>query len=305
MPFHTDPQLRAAFQGYQGPDPAGCRLIFVGKDANYPPWGEPPLSPEEQQQRASVLNYLTNQPWRGGAVFRESQCYLSRNLYPARAQHPLLLNCFPANRDGAKYHRVMACLFDRMIDRLQVAGQNDLAHNLVTTHSTFVELVRFPTWDDNGKSALRLFQGQVPQGWDDNMGFTDSQRAHREDRLPEWLLNSQRTRPGQSPCTVVLPKSVFKVLCQAEWRGLNMRIFNHRMNQFGNGDVVAIDAPHHNLNQPLPEDFGQCRWHITRGFPYFRGQGLNDEAIGAALTKLGEVLADALQQPGAINAGQP
>lgn len=264
------------------------------------------MSPEEQQQRASVLAYLNSGPWQEGAVFRESPWYLSRRLYPTRAHHPLLLNCFPANRDGAKYHRVMACLFDRMIDRLQVAGQNDLAHNLVTTHSTFVELVRFPTRDNNGNEVLSLFRGEVPQGWGNGAGFTDFQGRHRENHLAEWLLNnSQRTRPGQSPCTVVLPKSVFKVLCQAEWRGLNMRIFNHRMNQFGNGDVVAIDAPHLNDTQPLPADFHQCRWHVTRGFPYFRGRGLNDEAIGAALTQLGEVLADALQQPGANNAGQP
>jgi hypothetical protein len=286
MPFHSDPELRAAFQGYQGPDPTGCRLIFVGKDANYPPWRESPLSPQEQQQRACVLAFLRNGAWRENADFRESQCYLSRNLYPARAHHPSLLRCFPGNKDGAKYHRTFACLIDRIIDRLQAAGQNDLAAGLVTAHCTFVELIGFPTWDDNGSKVLELFRGEVPQGWDDGVDFTGAQQTHRETVLPAWLLNSRRSRP----CTVVLPKSVFRVLCQAGWRGLNTGIFNHRMNQFGNGGVIEIDAPHLNRDQPLPGDFQQCRWLVTGGFPYFRGRGLNDEAIGAALTQLSEVL---------------
>jgi hypothetical protein len=292
MPFHPDPDLRQAFNGYQGQHPLASRLIFLGKDANFPGWGENPLPEQNTTQRNRVLAFLGGQVWTENCDFRESAQYLSRNLYPDRAHHPLLLSCFQGNDPGAKYHRTMACLIDRVIDRLQASRRYDLANSLITQHSTFVELVRIPTPDNNGNHLNTLFEGDVPNDWPNEPDFRQAQEHHRTQNLPEWLLNSQRSKAGHGDCIVVLPMSTFRVLCHNEWQGLNMELLNHRMLQFQNG-IVRIDAEYQN-GPPLPEAFEQCRWFATERFPYFRGNGVNDAVVGATLTGLGQDLADEL-----------
>jgi hypothetical protein len=292
MPFHPDLDLRHAFKGYQGPDPANSRLIFLGKDANFPLWPGHQRAQQDTTQRNCVLAFLRRQVWTENVEFRESIQYLSRNLYPNRAHHPLLLRCFPNNAPGLKYHQTMASLFDRIIDRLQSHGAHTLAESLITKDSTFVELCRFPTSGNNGKHARLLFDGGRPNGFELDDTFHDAQTHHRNASLPTWLLNS--SRPSKSPpCCVVLPKSVFKVLCQANWQGLTMGIFRQCNNVLVQNEIVRIGMQPPQLIQ-LPGPFQNCRWFVTDSFPYFHGKSAHE--IGAALTNLGCELANALHE---------
>jgi hypothetical protein len=291
MPFHPDAALRNAFQGYQGPNPANCRVIFVGKDANFPDWNEIPLPHLQQLQRDSTLAFLENANgnWRWNhGEFRESPLYVSRNQHQNRAHHPFLLSCFPGHRDGAPYHRTMARLIDMIINSLQFAGQNALADNLVTTHSTFVELIRLPTTGNNGNVVPALFQGHMPQGWGDDVGFGVAQEIHRCTTLPNWLLNSNRQKLGQQTCVVVLPKSVFQVLCGAEWHELNNEHLQGVSNWF-------LDNPNQCVCH-LP-GFQDRHWLIVDGFPYFpHFAGWNGVQANWVLNQMANQLANALQQ---------
>lgn len=292
MPFHPDPELRQAFNGYQGPDPATSRLIFLGKDANFPLWPENQPAQQDTTQRNHVLAFLGGQLWAENIEFRESIQYLSRNLYRNRAHHPLLLRCFPSNAPGLKYHQTMASLFDRIIDRLQSHGEHNLAESLITKDSAFVELCRFPTTGNNGEHARLLFGGDTPNGSESDDTFRDQQRKHRDKVLPAWLLNSERSS-NNPRCCVVLPKSVFKVLCQANWQGLTMGSFRQCNNVLVQDEIVRIDLQPPQLIQ-LPGPFQNCRWFVTDSFPYFHGKSAHE--IGAALTNLGSELANALHE---------
>lgn len=287
MPFHRDHFLREAFQGHQGPPATTSRIIFVGKDANFPDWGGAQPTDRQQLQRDSVLAFLKNGAWRENADFRESQCYLSRNLHPARAHHPSLLRCFHGNKDGAKYHRTFACLIDRIIDQLQAADRDDIVADLVTKRCTFVELIRFPTTGNNGNVVQQLFQADLqgmPSEWGDAADFCEAQANHRNKTLPSWLLNSERQK---SLCTVVLPKSVFALLCEAQWHGLKGGHLNDATEYF--------KAPNRYL-YPLAH-LGDCDWLVTDGFPYFSHfAGWGADTITEAMDQLAKKLAVVLRQ---------
>ena len=272
MPFHLDPDLRAAFQGYQGQFPLKSCVIFLGKDANFPKWNANPPVEFQQEQRVRILSFLTGGEWRDGAQFRISQVYANRNENSERAHHPFLLNCFPGNRDGARYHTRIAQLIDRVIDK------NEFRGNQIVAQCSFVELVRYATVGNNGSLLNNLFKGDTPDEWNGDEGFQDAQTQHRE-KLLSWLFEDR----VKNACSVFVPKSVFKFLCEEEWGALNGGCLR-QMNEYFDNNQKALIFDKIVLNRN--------RWIITKYFPYFRRTPANiiDGSLNAIANKLVEAL---------------
>lgn len=285
MPFSFHPlgKLQTAFQGYQGVKPADSRIIFLGKDANFPEID--PNSEAEKLRR--VCNFLAGREWKTDAVFRRSLYYEDRNTYPERAHHPFLLKCFPGNRAGAPYHGKIARLIDEMYSCLHEQGRADLAKNLVGKHLSFVELIRCATTGNNGEYLDQVFRGNLPCcAKHDPLGFPDKQKSHREETLRTWLLSSSSAK---KPRTVVIPMSIFNCLCRpeineaAKWLRLTPDHGTSARKFFGCGGKHSI--------YPLP-DFDGRDWLITNGFPYFRGRKADE--IKQSLRELAEALSQRL-----------
>ena len=159
------------------------RIIFLGKDANFPPIHEPDLLNR-------VCHFLAGEEWKEGAVFRTSPRYVDRNLHPERAHHPFLLAHFHGGHDGAPYHSKIARLFDAMLLQPELHDQGDLAANLVSKYCAFVELIRFATAGNNGIFLSQVFRGILPPNAQNvPVNFAHLQGAHRNETLREWLLN--------------------------------------------------------------------------------------------------------------------
>ena len=257
MSFHPDQDLQRLYNGFQGAPPNESRMIFLGMDANFPEFHG-----EGDERRTALLSFLQNdQHWRRMA-FRTQHVplYLNRNDHPGRAHHPSLLSCFNGTQAGAPYHRRVACTIDRILEQIQQNEVQIQAADLVNSIS-FVDLCRFPTLGNNGNHAPLLFQAGVPANWEAPANFVEHQRNHRNGSLPKWLLQHDRL--------VVMPESVFKVLCKSGWHGLDMAVFQSVAqgwpeNQSFSWPNIANPDP----NQP-ENPFQNCQWLVTRAFPYF------------------------------------
>ena len=273
MAFHPDIELRNNFQGYQGPHPLDSSVIFLGKDANFPHWEANPNNELDRERRCRVLSFLGNGNWRNQAEFRISQLYADRNLYPLRAHHPFLLNCFPGNKGGAPYHGKMARLIDSVLEQNEA-----LNNNQTVTRCTFVELVSYPTVGNNGHALAQLFNGNIPNGWENCEHFGCVQTNHRKN-LKTWLFNQISNRV----CTVFIPRSVFKFICINNWEILN----NNHLNQM---NKYFLDNPKISTYRVADERVNN--WIVTRGFPYFRNW--NAANINITINKVANLVAIAI-----------
>lgn len=280
--FYRPGKLQTSFQGYQGAEPTTSRIIFLGKDANFPEIS--PASHPDTFRR--VCRFLAGQEWKAGAVFRASSQYEDRNIHTERAHHPFLLDHFPGGRDGAPYHGKIARLIDKMFSYLAEDGQNDLAANFVGRDISFVELVRFATTGNNGRFLNRLFRGILPPGAQyAPLDFCDRQKLHREETIPNWLLNVERANRHR---TVVIPMSIFSCLCQrAVNQAANLCLTpDHRKQAH---QWFASGGKGHIYHLP---GFDDRDWLITDGFPYFFAW--KTAAVERCLGELAKILSQRL-----------
>ncbi len=157
MPFdyHDDPDLAAAYQGFQGQHPEAARCIFIGSDANFPTKED--YSPREEYgpKKAEWLAYLSDGP---------TWC-LAHDKH-----HPLA----PAAVENARdYHSIFAGLFLR-------CGEYGLDRTEVLKRISFVDLLCRPTQGSAGE-VLPRYRGFLRE---------EANLQHLR-QVGEWLCKSK------------------------------------------------------------------------------------------------------------------